>query len=110
MLNWFGPIAPRHDILPRCDPPVGSPCARCARLIVETDQGVTLPLVQAEGTIGVAVYHHGCFLKGITPHASWPTAGFVPDVGDGFEPTSVIGEVRCTCCGVTYSFLSRTWR
>lgn len=103
MINWFGPgswEAPVCADAPRCDIPVGVACGRCARVITETDEGVTMP-----GSDGPVAFHLACQLKAVLPHTLWPAAGLVPNETDGL----VDGRFECSSCGMVYHANGLGW-
>jgi len=109
VINWFGPAsweAPICTGAPRCDTPVGDTCGRCGGAITETDSGVTMPCTGGAGKLHrwVLAFHLACHLKSILPHTLWPSAGLVPDVGDGL----VDGKFECPSCGMVWSS-TRGW-
>ncbi len=74
-MKWFGESwgAPVCDPDDHVEPPVGMPCARCDRAIIEDDQGVFLPLLTMKvepdvaGVLEVEVqpWHLDCFLRSV---------------------------------------------
>lgn len=69
MTGWFGQSwgAPVCDPEDHVDTPVGKACIECLESIVSGDQGITMPLLLAEGSMIIA-YHLDCYLRKIRPH------------------------------------------
>lgn len=67
-MQWFGKAygAPYERDCPRVETPVGVPCAWCDEVIVEGDDGVTVPHVERLDRASVErPYHYACHLRGI---------------------------------------------
>lgn len=71
-MSWFGPSWGA----PICDPgdhvatPIGRPCLRCGKLIVDGDQGLVSPYVRLVDGVTKATIeptHIDCFLESIRP-------------------------------------------
>src|SRR5258707_573286 len=99
MVNWFGRSWGSHlnADCPACETPVGEPCARCQRPIVEGDCGVTMSSFSL--TTAAVAYHLVCHLKSVLNHELWPSVGLVPDETDGL----INGHWHCDHCGMRYS-------
>lgn len=102
MVNWFGPAswgAPICQHAPRCEAPVGVPCARCRRPFTDADSGVTMP-----GSDGPAAFHLACHLKSVLDHRQWLAFGLEPEEADGL----VGGVFECRRCRLRYE-VGRGW-